>query len=103
MNFLKPDWRKIVLSVLIFLFLFIFGTPLCIDPSEEGLRMRPDPEYWGCHTQLHRYFHFIPDFFLLNWFILIKNPILSFLAFILTSYLLSCLIIWIYEKLKKKA
>jgi hypothetical protein len=30
------------------------ATPVCIDPSAEALAKNPDPEYWGCHTMLHR-------------------------------------------------
>ncbi|MBZ9569318.1 hypothetical protein KJA16_00155 [Patescibacteria group bacterium] len=95
-QFLKPDWRKIVLSIIIFLFLFIYGIPWCIDPSEEGWLRRPDPEYWGCHSEWHRQFHFIPD-----W--PIGHLGISFFVSALISYFISCLIIWIYDKIRKKS
>jgi hypothetical protein len=93
-EFLKPSLRKVGLSMLIFLFLFTFGTPLCIDPSMEGWQQHPDSEYWGCHSMWHRYFHSIPD-----WPVISPVP---FLDFVIISYFLSCLIVWIYNKVKKK-
>jgi hypothetical protein len=46
-EFLKPSLRKVGLSILIFLFLFTFGTPLCIDPSVEGWQQHPDSGILG--------------------------------------------------------
>jgi hypothetical protein len=84
-QFLKPDWRKIGLFI-IFAFLsplsFIYGTCL-------GARCFIFP--W---TTLH----IILNFFMALWFL----GALVIVIMGLYWYLLSCLIVWIYDKVKKK-
>ena len=62
---LKPSKAKILLAAALAPFAFIlvlaYLTPICIDPSAEGWAKNPDPEYWGCHTMLHRVYRFVPD------------------------------------------
>ncbi|MBZ9572054.1 hypothetical protein KJA15_01805 [Patescibacteria group bacterium] len=61
MNFLKPDWRKIVIFVILF-FISILLQPVEPQPS-----------------------------------------LMSYVVFgLIPSYLLSCLTIWIYDKITKK-
>ena len=101
-SFFEPSLGKIILSILIFLFLFIYGSPICIDgnpvsidPNSEAWMKNLDPEYWGCHSEWHRHFHFIPDWPSFP-------PIISLLLFVVISYFFSCLIIWGYTKLKRR-
>jgi hypothetical protein len=62
---LKPSRARIPLAAPltppIFALVLAYLTPVCIDPSAEALAKNPDPEYWGCHTMLHRAYRFIPD------------------------------------------
>jgi hypothetical protein len=62
---LKPSKARIPLAAPltppIFALVLAYLTPVCIDPSAEALAKNPDPEYWGCHTMLHRAYRFIPD------------------------------------------
>jgi hypothetical protein len=87
-NFLKPDWRKIVLSVILLLW---YLSSILIAIAEEG----------GFNSVLH----FIAVFGMLIFFpfslFYIFFPVDIILS-ILYTYLLSCLIIWVYDKRKKK-
>jgi len=94
-RFLKPTLGKLFLAIFIFCLLFIFGSPVCIDPTPEAFNNYPDPEYWGCHSEWHRSFHFIPD-----W--PIYNGIISFFAFLIISYFLSSLICGLFVLIKPK-
>jgi hypothetical protein len=63
---LKPSKAKTLLAAAlappVFALVLLYLTPLCIDPSAEAWALNPDPEYWGCHTMLHRIYRFVPDF-----------------------------------------
>jgi len=88
-QFLKPDWRKIVLTIisLYFVFLIILSLTSRWETycTEEGFRLHPEQCGWhesilGIELDLST----------------------AFLISIILSYLFSCLIVWIYDKVKKK-
>jgi len=93
-QFLKPDWRKIVIFVILFISIpFIFSYFVYVSLSEickePGLPPQPNiPNY--CHFS-------ILDFMLL-FIAKLENVILLIIAF----YLTSCLVVWVYDKVKKK-
>jgi hypothetical protein len=66
MRALKPSKAKVLFAAALAPFAFIlvlaYLTPICADPTAEGWARNPDPEIWGCHTTLHRVYHFVPDF-----------------------------------------
>jgi len=66
MRALKPSKARILLAAAlappVFLLALAYLSPVCIDPSAEAWEQKPDPEYWGCHTMLHRVYRFVPDF-----------------------------------------
>jgi len=95
-QFLKPDWRKIVLTLFIFLII-------------------PWPLYYVCisHPILNyciligwEYYPIIVLFFLdVSLESLLENILLQsyfLVIYFIISYLLSCLIIWIYDRRKKR-
>jgi predicted neutral ceramidase superfamily lipid hydrolase len=96
-QFLKPDWRKIVLTIVIFFIPMGLGFLIVL----EGFAKEAGQE-------------FLP-FYILRIIIillLILSPfsiILGFLPYVLKEllnlifwYLLSCLIVWVYDKYKKQ-
>jgi len=108
-EFLKSDWRKIILTWF-FTLLAIFGyVTMYFTPISAG----PGFDYWG-KARIIEYIAFIgitlslPSIFALLFFssliIFPTNFIFALLAiFVITSlwtYFLSCLIVWIYDKLR---
>jgi ribose/xylose/arabinose/galactoside ABC-type transport system permease subunit len=96
-QFLKPDWRKIVIFALLTLFSFLitYGTTFLIYrgfPLPYSFKMCEYPIYsLPCKNCPNDLTCFGEEFHLL------------FLSFdIIVFYLLSCLIVWIYDKVKKK-
>jgi len=101
-QFLKPDWRKIVIFIIVLIviyFLPIYPCQTIISPWMGRPR----------HTKTE----FIPVWYVIskrfNWGIKSDplqtwncNP-LFILFLLIVLYLLSCLIIWIYDKVKKKS
>jgi len=94
-QFLKPDWRKIVIFVIIFVifsFMPIWTTIWCND-----WECSPGPTTSSFFDSLESMK--IKEFFDFGYF----TPWISiFFICLITNYLLSCLIIWIYNKVKKK-
>jgi len=95
-EFLKPDWRKIVITLALIglSFLYIYE-PLIADAYEayRGLPLF----YWK---------YFVGAGPLIEG-MEVPEPVTEFLYFnliidLIFWYLLSCLIIWIYDKVKKK-
>jgi len=95
-RFLKPDWRKIVLFVIFFL----------ISPA-QFINLISIPE----NPQPTQLVPLLGGFFTIGLIIAnVKTGIsiftnlnmIFFILSIIISYFLSCLIIWIYIKLKKK-
>ena len=80
-QFLKPDYRKAVITLVFFsIFLLFYNVPvICLLLCYLG------GAAYGCRC--------------VNPYYPIEYAFLSFIIF----YLLSCLIIWIYDKLKKKS
>jgi hypothetical protein len=104
-QFLKPDGRKIGLFISIFV-LLIFIPFFCISiPAPTAIGVKGF-SITDCSSF---YSNFIVK---LGWIIEYDNTCLncpslsSFLFFLivylLISYILSCLIVWIYDKMKKK-
>ncbi|OIO45419.1 MAG: hypothetical protein AUJ24_00695 [Parcubacteria group bacterium CG1_02_36_42] len=98
-EFLKPDWRKIV----IFIVLFFLSNAIPYIPIKDC-----SLEFGGCDWELCQ-----PSLFYCKhteaaqYYLGIENPwiqmiLILFFMFVF-PYLLSCLIIWVYDKLKKKS
>jgi hypothetical protein len=96
-QFLKPNWRKILLSLILFLSIF-YAIDFIFSNSFGVLS-------------------FIVLLFFISIFYVSKNPsnhenyvspesLIDLISFIIISliisYLLSCLIVWVYDKVKKK-
>jgi hypothetical protein len=118
-KFLKPDWGKILVFVIIFLIVFLYGLslsnlypcaiPTC--PSSQWIRL---PWNHGCEkcyltisdyingiiyylafpTNLIDYIFTKPQNFLISIFLII----IQFFYY----YILSCFIVWVYDKFRKK-
>jgi len=95
-QFLKSDWRKIVVFAILIILEFI-----CLPMPNIIFTDPPTTDYsqWQCIS-------------LLSIFPLLFSPyegfdttlmriIIIFVSFLIT-YLLSCLIVWIYDKFRKK-
>jgi hypothetical protein len=126
-QFLKPDWRKIVifviLSFLSFSFWFLYNTGFTPpDARRDCCNIEIESNNNSCQkiigniiinpndiylTSLRKmYFNKTPDYVCSEYNLIIQNGQrlfieISFLI-LLVSYLLSCLIIWIYDKVKVK-
>ncbi|OGI11931.1 hypothetical protein A3K64_00460 [Candidatus Micrarchaeota archaeon RBG_16_36_9] len=90
-QFLKPDWRKIVLFVLMLLFVPIPISFQLLLPTPLGINIFAKNHSWimfiyslGFTSRISAY----------DELILISLPIIY--------YLFSCFIVWIYDKVKKK-
>ena len=92
-QFLKPEWRKIVLFVIIFILLF-YSETVC-RPIYFKTTTRHDFTGTSESSEGWKY----PCGFLSQ--ITIDTTTYLFLS-LLISYLLSCLIVWVYGKVKKK-
>jgi len=98
-EFLKPDWRKILVLIIIFFIFYLFNLNKTIAVRQlntiEGLFSKFYPlslvfgRYYICGNE-----PFVEECFELYW--------INFIITIITVYLISCLIIWIYDKVKKK-
>jgi preprotein translocase subunit SecE len=89
-EFLKPDWRKIVLTIILFTIV-------------TGLKWYLFDTCLGCYNT---YFG-VPLAFYEKIVWPRENEMTNFLIFnlivdIIFWYLLSCLIVWIYDKFRKK-
>ena len=88
-KFLKPDWRKIV----IFVILMIIPIPI---PLYASCKCFPAP--CNCPTELM----FYPIIIMILLGAISISSLLLLLVDMIVSYLLSCLIVWIYDKIKVK-
>ena len=93
-EFLRPDWRKMVLIVIFNLIFFYFvGWSPCAIISR--------PSY--CRTLETIIFIFQPTFIIGTKFGYGDLPLIfGFIISLFYQYLLSCPIVWIYDKVKKK-
>lgn len=96
MQFLKPTFGKVVVTIILSLLLVGQGLPLCIDPVEEGLRHIPyAADFLGCHYGYHRTFNGIPDLpFSFLYVIFVEVLIIVF------SYLSVSLLAVVLKKIK---
>ena len=95
-EFLKPDKKKVVSWLLIFLFTPLPYTFQCIFPDVELPYILSVMCMSGkifLPIVFFVYFHIMGD--------IILKPVIPIIYFII-SYLLSCLIIWIYDKLARR-
>ena len=92
-EFLKPDWKKIVIFVILFiLFSFLMNNPFYIEDKGFPL-VYLDFAVYG------------PSLLASGTLIDYRGPIFSIMNLVVDFifwYLLSCLIIWVYNKVKKK-
>jgi len=89
-QFLEPDWRKIVITIVLFAFLFYsFDGKYPIEYMY--IAMGGCRETDGGMVCIGSGYGYNWAYFFLDIFI-----------WAIISYLLSCLIIWIYDKLRKK-
>lgn len=97
LEFIKPDKRKILIFLMIF-FIAPFPTFMFVDYGGTGWHFIPFSGplvfFAGILTII-----FEPKFYSQLQLI---TFILNMVVFPITSYLLSCLSIWIYDKAKKK-
>lgn len=90
-EFLKPDWRKIVIAFIlcgiIYGFLYCFFTEVeCLSKTAINLVGGPDAFFES----------------LFDLFLTLEIPITEKILGIIVSYLLSCSLIYVYDKSKKK-
>jgi hypothetical protein len=88
-KFLKPDWRKILIFLVMVFLTFLTGK---VEPIYESTKFE-----LGYPTFLIKWTHRMPPSTSYEW-----NFVNLFINAIIW-YFLSCLIIWIYDKLKKKS
>ncbi|OGI12138.1 hypothetical protein A3K64_02280 [Candidatus Micrarchaeota archaeon RBG_16_36_9] len=100
-KFLKPDWRKII----VFIFLFLISSSYRIDPkgiNDYFYEISIEYYFWGLPIP------FYSCMFLEEYLVspLTPSPICN-IAFellipnLIFWYLTSCLIVWIYDKFRK--
>jgi len=92
-KFLKPNWRKIVLFIIIFVLLF-YSEIIC-----KPMYVKTTAHYDFTGTSKSSEGWLYPCGFLSQ---IVKDSITYLLLSLLISYFLSCLIVWIYDKVKKK-
>ena len=107
-NFLKPDWRRIVLTVVIFIFtpfpIFGYGLPVAAQAVTDGLVL---PKHTPYPVEERLLYVFAPFTGPLLVFAVLTNQSDNILidatlliSYILVSYLLSCLFVFIYDRVK---
>ncbi|MBW2976894.1 hypothetical protein KY347_05600 [Candidatus Woesearchaeota archaeon] len=93
-EFLKPDWRKVLLLVLLFGFSVVFGVT---NIGGELLLVELNPFLWAPYALF--------GFCCPGWFIpsgeYLFHPVWLLPGFVYW-YLLSCLMVSIYDKLRKR-
>jgi len=95
-KFLKPDWRKIILTIIFIVLTYILTVfVIAIFPIYDNFPAK----------------YFLTD---IDWIIVCVGPmacgpqliygpnILGIIFLLIISYFLSCLIVWVYDKYKKK-
>ena len=104
-QFMKPDWRKIVITVILLIFLiplFILieqplGSPSGF-PERRGFPFHYNVICMGGSIEENGMTQLIGLGYCFNWSYLLLDIFIC----ILISYLLSCLIVWLYDKFRKK-
>ena len=98
-KFLKPNWKKIVLSIIIPIQATLIGGLIANFPSYSEVGYNIGSNYFLIFmlpVLLSRVFS-IPWEPIISWQVLI-----IIFSLLLYWYILSCLIVWIYDKVKKK-
>ena len=104
-EFLRPSYSKIILTVALLVIAFLYvhptmmGVKSTISTAEVHYRGLPFP-YYKCTTEIfpntepftHCDFEVGPNYF----------PYLNLVLDILILYFISCLMLWMYGKVKKK-
>ena len=91
-EFLKPDWKRLLITVI--LCGIIYGLLYCFSVGGECLSQ----------TAVNLVLSGPQAFFesLFDLFLTLNNPIAEKISVIVISYLLSCSIIYLFDKYKKK-
>ena len=89
-QFLKPDWRKFLLFAI-----FLFSAFYLLLGSAPYV----PPEYRGLYYYVVEFFYMFLAFPI---FFVIWSDTLILIIEVIYLYLLSCLIVWIYDKYKKE-
>jgi hypothetical protein len=101
-QFLKPDWRKIIITIIILFLTIFYNTRTEILPQPKTRYYQGFPFEWWIYeaggTVIGYLIFNIPVELLYSGRIILTG----FIADIIFWYLLSCLIVWIYDKVKKK-
>ena len=98
-QFLKPDWRKIVLFVILFILSLLISYPgFCVDGTNFGYCEEIHGFPLSAYTTFGEQDVVPPEKL---EYIRYEN-IFGFIFNLIFWYLLSCLIVWIYDKVKKK-
>ncbi|MDI6826077.1 MAG: hypothetical protein QMD36_02685 [Candidatus Aenigmarchaeota archaeon] len=102
-EFLKPDWRKILVFVISIIMGIVVTHPLIYPEYSysfpflplpfETVEIRAVPCPPGAHERIPGV---IPD--CMESVIILQNILLNLVSY----YLISCLIVWIYDKVRKK-
>jgi hypothetical protein len=99
-KFFKPDWRKILIFVI--LFLLITFLPILLGFCATIPTVVGDKQ---CLLVIQPFFVFLPSE-TISYKPIVTGlyfvPSLYWILDIIFWYLLSCLIVWIYDKVKKK-
>jgi hypothetical protein len=102
-QFLKPDRRKIVIFVIINIILLIplisFSCIFCQATAPVDILMKCGNDHYNLPWETSVYCG--KPYKLTSILIAIYYPSI-FIATLIITYLLSCLIVWIYDKVKKK-
>lgn len=95
-QFLKPDGRKIVLTVI--LFIILMGPIIIIEATcaTEGIETPPP------HCNFLAPMGIIGQKLERFLFPIFENAFISFILIVILIYLLFCFIVWIYDKFRKK-
>jgi len=103
-EFLKPNLWKITIYVIVFFFIyFSFLSSICMQ-----LSVNCDEIFYVFPFAFLSYFGIIIGFTLLPFFIIVDSIKLPFpelvllIIFVIESYIVSCIIVWIKNKVKKK-
>jgi len=95
-GFLKPEWRKIVIFLV--LFVILIGPTIIIESTCVTEFAETPPIYCDFLASIDIVGYRLQRFL----FSVFHDSFIDFIAIVILIYLLSCLIVWIYSKVKKK-
>ena len=94
-EFLMPEWRKIVIFIIIFIILSFI--PIWITIRCSAWECMPGPAMSSFFDSLESMKN--KEFYDFGYF---NSWIVTFFSSLIVSYFISCLMFWTYDKLKKK-